>query len=58
LVTGLVVGKFSHALAEVTAPKLLAANAGEKATTSTLIYSIQVAFNIVARSITAVRLRD
>jgi hypothetical protein len=58
LVTGLVVGKFSHALAEVTAPKLLAANAEEEGTPSTLFRSILVAFNNIYRSITGVRLRD
>jgi hypothetical protein len=58
LATGLVVGKFSHGLAEVTAPRLPAANAGEEATPSTLFHRIQVTFHNVARSITGVRLRD
>jgi hypothetical protein len=50
---GLVMGKFSHALAAVARPRLeLEDNA------STIWGGIQVAFNDVARSITGVRRRD
>jgi hypothetical protein len=50
---GLVVGKFSHALAAVTRPRL------EPEDNASVIWSgIQVAFNDVARSITGKRRRD
>jgi hypothetical protein len=58
LATGLVVGKFPNALAEITAPTLPAANAGEEAIPQQSFRSIQVVFNNVARSIKGVRLRD
>jgi hypothetical protein len=50
---GLVMGKFSHALAAVARPRL---ETGDNA--STIWGGIQVAFNNVARSITGVRRRD
>jgi hypothetical protein len=53
LAYGLVVGKFSHALAAVARPRL-----SDEDNTSTTWSKIQVAFNNVARSFTGVRLRD
>jgi hypothetical protein len=50
---GLVMGKFSHALAAVARPRLVT---GDNA--STIWGGIQVAFNNVARSITGIRRRD
>jgi hypothetical protein len=50
---GLVVGKFSHALAAVARPRL-----GPEDNTSVIWSGIQVAFNDVARSITCARRQD
>jgi hypothetical protein len=53
LANGLVVGKFSHALAAVARPRL-----SDKEDASSTWSKIQVVFNNVARSITGVQLQD